>query len=405
MERIAQCLSPVHIGTGKELEPFDYIADDQCYSRIDLDAILAWMKPEQADKLAAWVSEQADRIEGLGGRQRDEARRQMELTNFPDAALQDALRSDSALVRYRGERGFERNLQVREQAKDADETPLIPGSSLKGALRTALAFVALQEMEQAERQALGRSLERVVRQAEQAKRRSHNRDLNRLKERIGQEIEQAVFRCGKKRRDGSTDYRDIHYDLLRAVSISDTYDAQAELIVPQIYTFVEQRPREGSSRLAAQAPLLAEAHAPGNTFWLRLQVNGGLLRAIANNRDSEWIGFEQRVQQVFGAEVARLLPNASDAQIGQAVISHIEQAARRFAKAVVKAEQRWEKAHGHGKTDALKDFYNRLDGLLDEGLVPLRLGWGSHFIATTLLLVLKEDEGWRPVLEPLLSGI
>ena len=31
--------------------------------------------------------------------------------------------------------------------------------------------------------------------------------------------------------------------------------------------------------------------------------------------------------------------------------------------------------------------------------MPLRLGWGSHFMATTLLLALKEDAGWRPILE------
>ena len=135
-----------------------------------------------------------------------------------------------ALARYHGDRGFERNLQVREQVKSADDTPLIPGSSLKGAIRTALAFAALEEMEQDERQALGQSLERILGQAEEAKRRRNNRYINRLKERIGQEIEQAIFRCGAEQR-GRISYGDIHYDLMRAVSISDTYDAQAELIV------------------------------------------------------------------------------------------------------------------------------------------------------------------------------
>ena len=327
-------------------------------------------------------------------------RREMQLLNFrgADAALQEALRKDAALARYQGSWGFERNLQVREQVKDADETPLIPGSSLKGALRTALAFAALKEMKQAERQALGRSLEGAVHQAEEAKRHRENRKLRRLQERIGQEIEQAVFRCGKEQR-GRISYGDIHYDLMRAVSVSDTYDAQAELIVPQIYTFVESRTREGNIRLAAQAPLIAEAHAPGNIFSLRLRIDGGLLQAISQNgRRGEWINFEQRVQRAFGSEVARLLPGASDEQVEQAVIGRLEAAARSFAKAIVSAEQGWEEAHGHSSRD-LKDFYNRLDDLIGKGLVPLRLGWGSHFMATTLLLALKEDAGWRPILE------
>ena len=402
MERIAQCLSPVHIGTGKELEPFDYIVDGQRYIRVHLDAVLERMTPEQADDLATWVSERADQIMELEeqrayGRERTQLnerisaiRREMQLLNFrgADAALQEALRTDSALARYHGDRGFERNLQVREQVKSADETPLIPGSSLKGALRTALAFAALEEMEQDERQVLGRALERRL-----------NEGGGRLKEHIGQEIEQAIFRCGKEQR-GRTSYGDIHYDLMRAVSISDTYDAQAELIVPQIYTFVESRTREGNTRLAAQVPLIAEAHAPGNIFSLRLRVDGGLLRAISQNGSrGKWIDFEQRVQRAFGSEVARLLPGASDEQVEQAVIDRLEAAARRFAKAIVGAEQRWEEAYGHGSTRDLKDFYNRLDDLIGKGQVPLRLGWGSHFMSTTLLLALKEDAGWSPILE------
>ena len=403
MERIVRCLSPVHIGTGKELEPFDYIVDGQRYIRVDLDAVLGRMTPEQADKLAAWVSEQADQ---MGGKQSNDIRRKMQLSNFPgtDAAWREALRSEDDLARYHGNRGFERNMQVREQVKDAAEVPLIPGSSLKGALRTALAFVALKEMGQGERQELEQSLDRKVRETEDAKRRGDNRTINRLKERIGQEIEQAVFRCGKQsRRDRRVSYGDIHYDLMRVVSVSDTYDAQeAELIVPQIYTFVEQRNRDGNTRLEDQAPLIAEAHAPGNTFRLRLQVDGRLLRAISRNtRRDEWIDFEQRVKRAFGAEVAELLSSdAPDKEIEQAAISHIEQAAQRFAKAVIAAELRWEDAHGYGKTGALKSFYKRLNDLIDKGLVPLRLGWGSHFMATTLLLALKEeDAGWRPILE------
>ena len=154
MERIVQCLSPVHIGTGKELEPFDYIVDGQRYIRVHLDAVLERMTPEQADDLATWVSQRADQIMELEerrayGRERTQLnerisaiRREMQLLNFrgADAALQEALRKDAALARYQGSWGFERNLKVREQVKDADETPLIPGSSLKGALRTALAF-------------------------------------------------------------------------------------------------------------------------------------------------------------------------------------------------------------------------------------------------------------------------
>ena len=391
MERIVRCLSPVHIGTGRNLEPFDYVVDGRRYVRVHLDKVLERMTAEQATALADWVSNKADQIAGRRGRERDEVRSEMQLSRFPggDAALQKALFTDAALARYRGDRGFRHNLQVREQVKDADETPLIPGSSLKGALRTALAFVALDEMAQDERKTLGGALRNRLK-----------RGGPRLKERIGQEIEQAVFRCGKKR-GNRTDYRDIHYDLMRVVTVSDTFDARAELIVPQIYAFVEKRTREGDTRLFPQAPVIAEAHAPGNTFSVRLRVDVRLLRAMdRNRRRDEWIDFPRRVQRSFGSQVARMLRDrAPDEALEQAVVSRIETAARRFAKAIVAAEQAWEREHGHGSTRAIREFYDRLDGLTEEGRVPLRLGWGSHFMATTLLLALKGDEAWRPVLE------
>ena len=146
MERIVQCLSPVHIGTGKELEPFDYIVDGQRYIRVHLDAVLERMTPEQADALAAWVSERADQMVELGRRQSDDIRREMQLANFPgaNAALREALRTDAALARYHGDRGFERNLQVREQVKSADDTLLIPGSSLKRCFAHGSCFCRLR---------------------------------------------------------------------------------------------------------------------------------------------------------------------------------------------------------------------------------------------------------------------
>ena len=89
MERMLQCLSPVHIGTGRNLEPFDYIVDGRRYIRVRFDAVLERMTTEQATALAAWVSSQADRIGAQGRGSQDEIRREMQLLEFPgaDAAL------------------------------------------------------------------------------------------------------------------------------------------------------------------------------------------------------------------------------------------------------------------------------------------------------------------------------
>lgn len=422
MERLVQCLSPVHIGTGRNVEPFDYILDGNRYIRVNLDALVARLSEEQAARLAEWVSERADRMAALDDNQQlSELRREFNLLSFArDHAvdLRQALLADEELALYKGRGAPDRSLQVREQLKEANGTPLIPGSSVKGAIRTALAFMALKEMPQPEQEAVMRQVEQVVIQAAGDRQRSRGKVPRRLQEQLGQEIEKVVFRCGKKNREGRVIYEDIHYDLMRIVSVSDCQEEQAELIVSQVYTFVKKRSQRGQreDELADQAPIIVEAHAPGNVFRMRINVDGRLLKAIHVRRrqeGDEWIGFEERVCRIFGSQVAGMLSTAgkealeradgeqiSDEEwlrrLEKAVMEHIETACREFARVLSEEETRWAKQF----TDASKvlRFYERLKEL-GAGVAPLRLGWGSDFLSTTLLLALRKEAGWRGVLE------
>lgn len=391
MERLVQCLSPVHIGTGKNVEPFDYILEGSRYIRVNLDALVARLSETQAARLAEWVSERADRMATVtDNRELSELRRAFNMLSFArDHAvdLQQALLEDEELALYKGRGAPDRNLQLREQLKEADGTPLIPGSSVKGAIRTALAFAVLQEMGEDARQVLARELGRKL--SEKSRR-----------DQVGQEIEQAVFYCGKKNRQGRISYEDIHYDLMRVISVSDCQAERAELIVPQVYTFVEQRSREGqrTGKLTDQAPIIAEAHAPDNAFRLRINVDGKLLKTIQARRGQqgdEWIGFAERVRLVFGSQVAEMLGAADEEALKGAVLERIEMACRQFAQALIVEETRWAEQFTASR---VLQFYERLKALGEE-MVLLRLGWGSDFLSTTLLLALREDAAWREVLE------
>ena len=399
MDRYLQCLSPVHIGTGNTLEPFDYISDGDRYIRPDMNAVLQKMTNEQIDALTAWVSERADRIaDSPDNRQRSEIRREMNLLRFAqnDTDLRRALLEDDQLAQYRGRAGFEKNREIRELIKGAGCDPLVPGSSIKGAMRTALAYLALKEMTPDER-----------REVLDGERNSDIRGLRTLvnqrrglrDDRIGQDLEKLIFRCGEQQRDGSISYNNIHGDLMRVISVSDTFNPQAELIVPQVYTFVEKRnPRRSNEvEFQAQAPLITEAHAPGNRFQIRLQIDAALLQGIARQqRRGHWIKFRERVARTFGKEVEQLLDNGSEVELKEAVVGRIETACRTFASVVAAREWKW--AEKRQEASRLKDFYQKLESL-DKGLVPLRLGWGSHFMSTTLMMALLEDDGRRSVLE------
>ena len=122
-------LAPLHIGTGRELmRDYDYTVHDGKTWALNPDGILDAKVPVDAQ-----------------GRFDDRALR------VPPAALLEPgdFREDNhSLFRYvlpGGPRSQERGAVLREQIKDVLGEPYIPGSSLKGALRTVLAWHGFQQ--------------------------------------------------------------------------------------------------------------------------------------------------------------------------------------------------------------------------------------------------------------------
>lgn len=161
-------LSPIHIGDGNELrQGFDFVIHNNVTYRLDEDAILQ--------------AKESQLKPGAGGRY-----------PVPGALLGAADFNNDRLFRYMV-RGFPRSsktdARVKSFIKDVYDRPYIPGSSLKGALRTALAWAGWKEVNPTlDRSAVGRS-------------RSW----------AGQPLERKIFG------------RDPNHDLLRALQVSDLF--------------------------------------------------------------------------------------------------------------------------------------------------------------------------------------
>lgn len=161
-------LSPLHIGTGRELlRDYDYAVRNKRTWRIDEDALLD---------------------AALGEDEFDEA-----LLRRPAAELlqPDDFRPDAGFFRYvvKGTpRSVQKGAHLREQIKDVFDRPYLPGSSLKGAFRTAIFDWALAQNPSA-------------------------LDTRRLKDSrkwAAQSIERALLG------------RNPNYDLLRALQVGDS---------------------------------------------------------------------------------------------------------------------------------------------------------------------------------------
>jgi CRISPR-associated protein Csm5 len=273
-------LSPIHIGDGNELrQDFDFVVYKGQTLRLNEDAILQAkeekLKPSRDGRYPP-----------------------------PGKLLEEADYRNGALFRY-VLRGFPRSKRVDARVKtfikDVYDRPYIPGSSLKGALRTALAWTGWKEVKpRLDRSAIGRH-----------------------KSWAGQPLEKKLFG------------RDPNHDLLRALQVSD-------LIGPQ-------KPGEGLVLVNAQvltkrshgSPIELEALAGDLTFKGTITIDESLFSELAErelhfqNRRRWLEELMIRTQNHSRARIARLMEWFDEAQESERVASFY----RELNKAGIKPNQ------------------------------------------------------------------
>ena len=133
-------LSPIHLGTGEDYEPTNYIiADNALYA---FDPAQAELDPAQRNTLLG-VAKSGDiqRIQQYFADNPDPFRAAAHSISSVSPALASEYHKSLGKVAQREQRGnlvFNRLNIERTATTPHNHTPLIPGSALKGCLRTAL---------------------------------------------------------------------------------------------------------------------------------------------------------------------------------------------------------------------------------------------------------------------------
>ena len=125
-------VGPVFIGSGNEIKKFEYAYDPKSRSVYVIDSLKLF-------KLL--TAEQLERFEGHIIRNKSK-----NLTEFFDAV---GIRPEKykSIAKYSYESAFPDNHNIKEFIKDAYGQPYIPGSSIKGAVRTALLYNLIKDNE------------------------------------------------------------------------------------------------------------------------------------------------------------------------------------------------------------------------------------------------------------------
>lgn len=248
-----QTLSPLHIGDGGELhQDFDYVVQQNRTYRLDEDAILL-AKEKKLQAVRGGQYPPPGKLLDLPG--------DLENARFFRYALRGAPRSQQT------------DSIVRTFIKDVSDRPYVPGSSLKGAIRTALAWMGWKDVRPAlDRNAIGRS-------------RSW----------AGQPLEKKLFG------------RDPNHDLLRALHVSDLFGPQEAgqglaVVNAQVLTL-----RSHGS------PIELEALIGNTTLQGSLTVDEALFAPWAERE----LGFQNRKHWLDGKEMTARLQAHSRARIDQ----------------------------------------------------------------------------------------
>ena len=444
MKIFLRTLSPTHIGTGEELFSLDYIIHQNNYYRISQNVWLRFLETlgdkfeELVDRYSAWVEEKATEIhdlkenrrarkEEMGSRDYNQTLSQLQqdfnLMNFAQKEdiqkpFLNFLNHDPQVSKYRSKLGRNpKRLQVRGHITTANHAVYIPGTSIKGALRTALLYKAWKTHGKAYHKELANEMIQDVNQ------RGHPRQIAK---RVGKGLEYTMafgeLGNGKK--------NDVQQDIFKFLMVSDAYLKNAddkpsiEVVKTDLY-LVTKVPKGRNSRemefratQQRQSPSI-EAISEEVVFETKISLNVDQMWAIKNRlkapgKREEWEKFEEKVKVLFGIDLDEIKNKEQVKAATQKAEDYMQEAISEFAKAQIAFEKKWvnenflkEKFDNYLRihpNDFPKGFENAFTYNF-SGQTLLRIGYGTGFASSTELLYLISDDSLRRAMTEVMRNL
>lgn len=421
--------TPVHIGNGERLGWLDWTMRRGEVGVLDWGRIVeaALERHEDvAERLAAFAEEKGAVLEETARKMREtpgnriaqlllEGRRRTDPAEFPvwawgDGELGRRVASgefDRYRVPFRGGR-LDRRLTIFPNHRDDRWRPTVSGSTLRGALRTAVAHAVLSSGDEA--------IARAILEGDEV-RPGWERELaqatpGRSRYLFGEDVEAVVFRPPRKGRRGAR-LGDPRFDLMRFVWVSDALDQRAEGFLVRASPFAWRtdprareeamrpaprgrprapRPRRPERRPFPLSPMLLEALEPGACleYDVRIDIEG--LRSVARGaregrRDAPYEAWFEVLARAFGLDAEETAEGPPE-RIEERVVGALETALQMRARALIERERRFCERFGIGSDEPLARLLARLDDA--EGAL-VRIGVGAGLHGLTVLPALEED--------------
>lgn len=438
MQLQLKTITPIHIGNGEELSPLDYVFDGQYYYRITQNQVLEFVKdiPDGIEKFIYWAEERAKEIIALQNREGEFKKKKrgkdfnQQLSGLKESfnylefaklqkqeqAFLEYLKNkqDIPKVRFKGKtiRG-----QVRGAAKTATQQLYLPGTSLKGAIRTALLYHFLQN--KADHNIVKEILERNLQKAKTAIQRGGK--TRKIQANFADELEQLAFygawsKFDDNKRQDKIKYNDEKFDIMKFLFVSDgrIENAKEALGIEKVGLFLvakqQQKGRKGSILQAmeqGQAPFV-ETINQNTTIESRIQFNIDFFLQIKDQiqddaihikKEKVWIGLKEKVKNIFNLDIDTLTPENAKAKQKE-VYQHIVQCLQTFSQRQIKQDKLWQEdflyyanRQRQKYTHLLQQGFRHLEAKEQSNL--LHLGYGTGFGGITEFLHLVDNDDLR----------
>jgi len=233
-------LSPLHIGNGEKYNGLSYVANRGKVLFYDSTKVIENITSKYSDKFMQWVEERIFEIEKLEQQKRNErneqkrrditrlfreAQKKLSIKEFIENRIQDVA------VRNRFNSSFSYSVEAKTQVYNnididcfikQNNKPYIPGTEIKGAIRTAVAYNLLKKDAswswlKGELESFGKQYSQDLNRIPGQKGRWVNEIKKKLVDKMGkieERLQNRLFRANDK--------DDAKYDVLKMLHIGDT---------------------------------------------------------------------------------------------------------------------------------------------------------------------------------------
>lgn len=433
MELRFRTLTPLHVGDGTSLHSFDYAVQNGRFyrtSRRFFENFLDKLGGDLPGRFAAWSGDIVDRMENLETARRRDPRNRDYNQQLSELRRKHSLREFAKTVGQ--EKAFleflqqqktpslpifstdDRIQEIRGFQRDADERVFLPGSSVKGCIRTALLYNFLEKhADHVEvRRLLKEQLDGIKRDRDEAEKRRFKINIERHRRQFVEEIEQLAFRAGMvPERSNQPKLSEAQDDLLKCLLVSDVLVPPDGVGIEKIDLYlVKKLPKAAGyeAQRQRQAPAV-EAIQPDQDLLIRIDFDVELLLALHRlgqndekgfkfERETHFIGWREKAEIAFNLIAADFDAVPKNAQwdgpeikkLKDKAIAHVLECCRKFSDAQAESLRRWQTEEfcnpKHNAGVMARDLEHGAGRVFSARGARLHLGFATGFEGMTVVL-------------------